>query len=119
MSTPAAAVKAFQIAQSLAKESAVLQLVNAPLDIHDDDPENEYRDCQLEKNLEQVRAALIDEYISSGGKDSGDVTGERFADQLTEAQASEYWGQCTNRQEAGYIYGLAVGLALAGKGGAR
>jgi hypothetical protein len=108
-----AARVAFELAVTLAAKNGVLQLEAAPLDTHTD---------AYYEDLEEVRAVLKRAYVKRGAEASRDRDAllAQIADRDVEIEVSNAFGEVTaDAQEAGYVYGLAVGLMMAGQGGAR
>jgi hypothetical protein len=110
MSTPKATIEAYRLAQILVSKCGVTQLANAALDVHDDDSE-------WDEHVRQVRRALVDAYRDIGAQVSEDYDGDALLARVPKKEHDELQSQLWHREEAGYVYGLAMGLALANVGG--
>ena len=82
----------------------MVRLATAAIDLDDDSGE-------LHANLSTVRRALVNAYLANGATITKDYDGDALLDRLTD-ERDEVLSQLSNREEAGYLYGLAVGLAL-------
>ena len=79
------------------------------------------RSANYDEELHQVRRALLDAQRAAGAiedTDLEDYDGERFTGRLfgDGDPPHDYFHQLTTREEAGYLYGLAVGLLLGAAG---
>lgn len=104
---------AFEHAVELAPRSGILQLEVAPLDTDDD---GHYA------RLEAVSAVLQRAHEKRGADPSPNEEAllEGVADRSLHVQLSDAFIDVrTKAYDAGYLYGLAVGLMIAGHGGAR
>jgi hypothetical protein len=109
--TPAS-IPAFRQAQQFVATSGVVRLAVAALDLDDDSGE-------FHENLSTVRRALVDGYLAMGASITKDYHGDALLDRISDTEErEEVLSQLSTREEAGYLYGLALGLALA-KGGGR
>jgi len=95
---------AFQRAMALARHSAVARLSEAALDLGNND--------EYSGHLDTVRKLLEKEQRANG------ATGSYEPDEFPEEIQDEVLSVATHFAAAGYLYGLALGLALA-TGGAR
>jgi hypothetical protein len=108
---PPAIIKAFAVAQELAQQSPVVRYELAPVDIQ--------RQVERPDNpLARIRKALIDTAIEHGARVDRDYDGDLFHARLGFDDDGELWTLMGFREEAGYLYGLAIGLIL-GRGGLR
>jgi hypothetical protein len=97
-------VVAFRKALALARDSAVVALSEAALNIGDND--------EFFNHLETVQEALRDEHRRQG------ATGTYDWQELPERLQDDALSLATHCRAAGYLYGLAVGLTLS-RGGVR
>lgn len=124
------AVAAFKTAEHLAKESRVMSMIVGPLDVEDDSDDTPGAFAQ---NVAAVRKALIDAYWVESPRIVADYDGSALCEKIAaliknsaEDQhipdeghdlTDEFWQMAGMYQEAGYIFGVAVGLLLAKSGG--
>lgn len=108
---PSAASVAFKKAVSVAARSSVAALESGALVLDADPTEDDFWN-----NLRSVRQALVKGYHDEGAPI--DVDAEALNQKLPEALRDELAAQLSHREEAGYLYGLALGLML-GRGSAR
>src|SRR4051812_14497404 len=100
---PDAASIAFRKAQALAAKSRVVTLQDAPLDTSGESGE-------FYAALEGVRTALVAAYRTQGARHCDDPHSKALLATFDDTQHDVILSHLNYREEAGYLYGLAVGL---------
>ena len=113
-------VAAFKAAEVLAAKSRVQSMIVGPLDVEDDSDDTPGAFAQ---NVAAVRKALIDAYWVETPKIVADYDGSYLCQKIdvlskgsSEDLTDEFWQIAGMYQEAGYVFGLALGLLLAKRG---